>query len=46
MSATFATKSLPSFARGPDNFQAMLLGLHRMDEHFHTTPVEKTSESG
>jgi glucose-6-phosphate isomerase len=28
-------------AIGPDNFQAMLLGLHRMDEHFRTTPFEK-----
>jgi len=34
-------QSLPSFSRGPDNFQDMLLGLHRMDEHFRTTPVEK-----
>jgi glucose-6-phosphate isomerase len=28
-------------AIGPDNFQAMLLGLHRMDEHFRTAPFEK-----
>jgi glucose-6-phosphate isomerase len=28
-------------AIGPDNFQAMLLGLHRIDEHFRTTPFEK-----
>jgi len=28
-------------AIGPDNFRAMLLGLHRMDEHFRTTPLEK-----
>jgi glucose-6-phosphate isomerase len=28
-------------AIGPDNFQAMLLGLRRMDEHFRTTPFEK-----
>ncbi len=28
-------------AIGPDNFQSMLLGLHRMDEHFRTTPFEK-----
>ncbi len=28
-------------AIGPDNFHAMLLGLHRMDEHFRTTPFEK-----
>ena len=28
-------------AIGPDNFQAMLLGLHRMDEHFRTTPLDK-----
>ena len=27
-------------AIGPDNFQAMLLGLHRMDEHFRTTPFD------
>jgi glucose-6-phosphate isomerase len=27
-------------AIGPDNFQAMLLGLHRMDEHFHTAPFD------
>src|SRR5271155_4655546 len=27
-------------ALGPDNFQAMLSGLHQMDEHFHTTPFE------
>jgi len=25
-------------AIGPDNFQAMLSGLHQMDEHFRTTP--------
>jgi glucose-6-phosphate isomerase len=28
-------------AIGPDNFRAMLAGLHRMDEHFRTTPFEK-----
>jgi glucose-6-phosphate isomerase len=28
-------------AIGPDNFRAMLLGLHQMDEHFRTTPFEK-----
>jgi glucose-6-phosphate isomerase len=28
-------------AIGPDNFRAMLFGLHRMDEHFRTTPFEK-----
>jgi glucose-6-phosphate isomerase len=28
-------------AIGPDNFQAMLSGLHQMDEHFRTTPFEK-----
>jgi len=28
-------------AIGPDNFRDMLLGLHRMDEHFRTTPFEK-----
>jgi glucose-6-phosphate isomerase len=28
-------------AIGPDKFQCMLLGLHRMDEHFRTTPFEK-----
>jgi glucose-6-phosphate isomerase len=28
-------------AVGPDNFQAMLSGLHQMDEHFRTTPFEK-----
>jgi glucose-6-phosphate isomerase len=28
-------------AIGPDNFRTMLLGLHRMDEHFRTTPFEK-----
>ena len=27
-------------AIGPDNFQAMLSGLHQMDEHFRTTPFE------
>ena len=27
-------------AIGPDNFQAMLGGLHQMDEHFRTTPFE------
>src|SRR5258708_15015609 len=27
-------------AIGPDNFQAMLRGLHQMDEHFRTTPFE------
>ena len=28
-------------AIGPDNFYSMLSGLHRMDEHFRTTPFEK-----
>ena len=28
-------------AIGPDNFQAMLRGLHQMDEHFRTTPFER-----
>src|SRR5437667_12286856 len=28
-------------AIGPENFRAMLVGLHRMDEHFRTTPFEK-----
>jgi glucose-6-phosphate isomerase len=28
-------------AIGPDNFRAMLLGLHQMDEHFRTTPLDK-----
>jgi glucose-6-phosphate isomerase len=28
-------------AIGPDNFRAMLAGLHRMDEHFRTTSFEK-----
>jgi glucose-6-phosphate isomerase len=28
-------------AIGPDNFRDMLLGLHRMDEHFRATPFEK-----
>jgi glucose-6-phosphate isomerase len=28
-------------AIGPDNFQSMLLGLHRMDEHFRTTPFDR-----
>jgi glucose-6-phosphate isomerase len=28
-------------AIGPDNFQAMLSGLHQMDEHFRTAPFEK-----
>jgi glucose-6-phosphate isomerase len=28
-------------AIGPDNFHSMLSGLHRMDEHFRTTPFEK-----
>jgi glucose-6-phosphate isomerase len=28
-------------AIGPDNFHSMLIGLHRMDEHFRTTPFEK-----
>ena len=28
-------------AIGPDNFQAMLSGLHQMDEHFRTTPFER-----
>ncbi len=27
-------------AIGPDNFRAMLDGLHQMDEHFRTTPFE------
>jgi glucose-6-phosphate isomerase len=28
-------------AIGPDNFRAMLGGLHQIDEHFRTTPFEK-----
>jgi len=28
-------------AIGPDNFQAMLSGLHQMDEHFRTAPFER-----
>jgi glucose-6-phosphate isomerase len=28
-------------AIGPDNFRAMLDGLHQMDEHFRTTPLER-----
>ena len=28
-------------AIGPDNFRAMLNGLHQMDEHFRTTPFER-----
>jgi len=28
-------------ALGPDNFRAMLSGLHQMDEHFRTAPFEK-----
>src|SRR6202046_1061132 len=28
-------------AVGPDNFRAMLGGLHAMDEHFRTTPFER-----
>jgi glucose-6-phosphate isomerase len=28
-------------AVGPDNFRAMLSGLHEMDEHFRTTPFER-----
>jgi glucose-6-phosphate isomerase len=28
-------------AVGPDNFRAMLDGLHQMDEHFRTTPFER-----
>jgi len=28
-------------AIGPDNFQAMLSGLHQMDEYFRTAPFEK-----
>ena len=28
-------------AIGPDNFRAMLNGLHEMDEHFRTAPFEK-----
>ncbi len=27
-------------AIGPENFQNMLNGFHKMDEHFHTTPFE------
>jgi hypothetical protein len=30
---------------GPDNCQAMLLGLHRMDERFRTTNFEKNRTS-
>jgi glucose-6-phosphate isomerase len=28
-------------AIGPDNFYALLSGLHQMDEHFRTTPFER-----
>ncbi|HWY71331.1 MAG TPA: glucose-6-phosphate isomerase [Terriglobales bacterium] len=28
-------------AIGPDNFRAMLTGLHQMDEHFRTAPFER-----
>ena len=28
-------------AIGPDNFRAMLSGMHQMDEHFRTTPAER-----
>src|SRR5580658_9487012 len=28
-------------AVGPDNFRAMLSGLHQMDEHFRTAPLER-----
>ena len=28
-------------AIGPDNFQAMLAGMHEMDTHFRTTPLER-----
>jgi glucose-6-phosphate isomerase len=28
-------------AVGPDNFRAMLSGLHQMDEHFRTAPFER-----
>jgi glucose-6-phosphate isomerase len=28
-------------AIGPDNFRAMLDGLHQMDEHFRTTPFDR-----
>jgi glucose-6-phosphate isomerase len=28
-------------AIGPDNFRAMLTGLHQMDEHFRTSPFER-----
>jgi glucose-6-phosphate isomerase len=28
-------------AIGPDNFRAMLTGLHQMDEHFRTAPFEQ-----
>jgi len=28
-------------AIGPDNFRAMLSGLHQMDEHFRTAPLEQ-----
>ncbi len=28
-------------AIGPENFRAMLSGLHQMDEHFRTTPFER-----
>ena len=28
-------------AIGPDNFRAMLSGLHEMDEHFRTAPFDR-----
>ncbi len=28
-------------AIGPDNFRAMLRGLHEMDEHFRTAPIDR-----
>ncbi|HYL85478.1 MAG TPA: glucose-6-phosphate isomerase [Candidatus Angelobacter sp.] len=30
-----------TLAIGPDHFRAMLDGFHQMDEHFHTTPLER-----
>ena len=28
-------------AIGPENFRAMLSGLHQMDEHFRTAPFDR-----
>ena len=46
MSATFATPVATILLAPPGQFSGHVLGLHRMDEHFRTTPVKKNERVG